>query len=328
MARHVCVVLLFKGRRAHEGDDTTILNRRDRRIGLTVLLYAVAVLPAAMFEDMGSVLAITGAVGGSCLSYVGPGLVYMGIHGGRFLELIQRSWLGSMLDLGTNTGVNSLAVETTPLVASSSEAVKMTEKLKDEPSNGDSKNDWYWLRLARFMAWYLGGFPIWCAIAKSGKRSLTKHVHEMALKSPHPIRIGDVEYSRVPVNRHGAIEADPESASAVLWPPRRENSLPMLAAKPLSSAPTSPNASAHGPPVRSGGGPPTSFNQRIAQDILKKQKQKQHTVETDPQEEAPSWYDFFVAIFFILFGALAFFAGIFSLFISEESGSARRAMRL
>jgi sodium-coupled neutral amino acid transporter 11 len=66
VARHVCVVILFQGRRAHEGDDSTILNRRDRRIGLTVLLYLIAVVPAAAFEDLGPVLAISGAVGGSC----------------------------------------------------------------------------------------------------------------------------------------------------------------------------------------------------------------------------------------------------------------------
>jgi hypothetical protein len=36
-----------------------------------VLLY-LAVVPAAAFEDLGPVLAITGAVGGSCLAYIGP----------------------------------------------------------------------------------------------------------------------------------------------------------------------------------------------------------------------------------------------------------------
>lgn len=50
VARHVCVVLFFSGRRAHEGDDANILNRRDRRIGLTVLLYVLAVIPALAFE--------------------------------------------------------------------------------------------------------------------------------------------------------------------------------------------------------------------------------------------------------------------------------------
>ena len=71
VARHVCVVLLFEGRKAHEGDDTSVLHRRDRRITLTVALYLSAVIPAAMFERLGDVLAVTGSVGGSCLSYIG-----------------------------------------------------------------------------------------------------------------------------------------------------------------------------------------------------------------------------------------------------------------
>lgn len=61
VARHACVVLFFQGRTAHEGDDTSVLNRRDRRITLTFLLYVSAVVPAAIFENLGSVLAATGA---------------------------------------------------------------------------------------------------------------------------------------------------------------------------------------------------------------------------------------------------------------------------
>ena len=71
VARHACVVLLFEGRRAHEGDDASVLNRRDRRITLTVALYFSALIPAAYFDQLGDVLAITGAIGGSCLSYIG-----------------------------------------------------------------------------------------------------------------------------------------------------------------------------------------------------------------------------------------------------------------
>lgn len=61
VARHACVVLLFQGRNAHEGDDTSVLNRRDRRITLTFFLYLTAVVPASIFENVGSVLAATGA---------------------------------------------------------------------------------------------------------------------------------------------------------------------------------------------------------------------------------------------------------------------------
>jgi sodium-coupled neutral amino acid transporter 11 len=61
VARHACVVLLFQGRDAHEGDDTSVLNRRDRRITLTFALYLTAVIPAALVENFGNVLAATGA---------------------------------------------------------------------------------------------------------------------------------------------------------------------------------------------------------------------------------------------------------------------------
>ncbi|KAL3922755.1 MAG: hypothetical protein SGILL_002032 [Bacillariaceae sp.] len=61
VARHACVVLLFQGRDAHEGDDSSVLNRRDRRITLTFALYLTAVIPAAIFENFGNVLAATGA---------------------------------------------------------------------------------------------------------------------------------------------------------------------------------------------------------------------------------------------------------------------------
>ena len=92
VARHVCVVTLFEGRRAHEGDDASILNRRDRRITLTVALYILALIPAVLFQNMGNVLSVTGAIGGSCLSYIGPGAVYIGIHGAALIKMANDFW--------------------------------------------------------------------------------------------------------------------------------------------------------------------------------------------------------------------------------------------
>ena len=64
VARHVCVVLLFESRAAHEGGaDSSILNRADRRIVLTVALYILALIPATVFSDMGVVLALAGVIG-------------------------------------------------------------------------------------------------------------------------------------------------------------------------------------------------------------------------------------------------------------------------
>lgn len=56
VARHVAIVVFFKGRRAHDGDDHSILARTDRRVGLTLILYLCALLPALIFQDLGSVL--------------------------------------------------------------------------------------------------------------------------------------------------------------------------------------------------------------------------------------------------------------------------------
>ena len=125
VARHVCVALLFTGRRAHEGnDDADILQRWDRRVGLTVALFLLALIPATIFDDLGPVLALTGAVGGSSLCYLGPGGVYLGIHGERFLTLLDESWWLGLWHRQRWTTQHTtpvvhpeIAVETTPLVA-------------------------------------------------------------------------------------------------------------------------------------------------------------------------------------------------------------------
>ena len=92
VARHVCVVLFFKGRRAHEGDDHSVLARNDRRVRVTVALYMITLIPATVFDDLGSVFSVTGSLGGSVLSYIGPGLTYLGVHGSEFLELASKRW--------------------------------------------------------------------------------------------------------------------------------------------------------------------------------------------------------------------------------------------
>lgn len=350
VARHVCVVLLFAGRRAHEGDDSAILNRRDRRIGLTAALYLLAVIPAALFEDMGPVLAITGAVGGSCMSYIGPGALFMGIHGGRFIELIESSWLGSVLKRQQKQSSSStllianqieqptVAVETTPLVASAAQA-KQIVKAADKAKTSVTETENCFVYAIKLMVWYLLGMPFWCSIAKQGKRGLTAHIEEMALKSPHPIRIGDVEYRRVPVNKAGRVltsyegsdDNDPEKV-AQLGPSAiisRENSLPLIAEHAPGSAPHSQllnvniydgneSQSAHG----ATGVPVTNVNQQIGQRLLQQQKENQQhlkrqdlALEADPQAEPPTLKDFGVAIFLFLFGVLAFVAGVISLFI-------------
>jgi hypothetical protein len=41
-------------------------------------------------------------------------------------------------------------------------------------------------------------------------------------------------------------------------------------------------------------------------------------LEDDPQEAPPGVVDFMVAIFYIIFGVVAMFAGLFSIFIEKK----------
>jgi len=327
VTRHVLVVLLFSGRAAHEGDDAQILSRRDRRVGLTVILYIMAVVPAALANDLGVVLAITGAIGGSCLAYIGPGLCYLGVHGERFLQLAQQAWRSgnskgassSVVEEGivvVSAGTEdtpAVAVETTPLVAGGTQAGEAKDDIDAVIAVDENfVVEGFWNKVT----WYLLGMPIWCAIARKGRAKLQEHVHELAMKSPHPIRIGDVEYSRMIVQMSGK-----EDLGTRLMQLYRANSMtPGGSAGDLPNISSFPklSASEHGS-LRA----PANINQQIGRGILEQQKKgaakkSKQSLEADPQEAPPSWLDFYIAICFILLGVVALVAGIGSIFMESD----------
>ena len=301
VTRHVCVVLLFSGRSAHEGNDAHILSRADRRIGLTTALYILAVIPAVLTNDLGPVLAITGTVGGSCLSYLGPGVIYLGVHGERFLSLARQAFgrrnEASVEHSATQSNENG-ADETTPLVVGGDATHIITSENQDAVEVVGVWNH---------ILWYLTGMPLWCAIARSGKVQLQEHITEMTMKSPHPIRIGDVEYKRVAIPLNRDDNEDEESfLGDHLNKMVRDQSMPHLS----NLITTSGSA-----------GTLMNINQQIGQGLLEQQKKisvkrsTEEIVEADPQELPPSWHDFYVAIFLIILGFIALFAGMYSIFM-------------
>lgn len=181
VARHVCVVLFFKGRRAHEGDDSSVLNRRDRRLTLTIALYFLAVVPAIVFENLGNVLSVTGAIGGSCLSYIGPGAVYLGVHGADFLDMVQGYWHSYNNTDATATLENNMT-EVRPILAGDRE-------LSPPPPPPPPQDSWY-TKCFKTILWYLLLMPFWCFFARWGAEQTKEHERELALKSPHLSRIG------------------------------------------------------------------------------------------------------------------------------------------
>lgn len=287
VARHVCVVLLFQGRAAHEGDDSSILNRRDRRLALTFALYVLALVPALFFEDMGIVLSLAGTIGGSCLAYIGPGLLYLGVHGARFQEVVDSSWLG-------RSSGGHRSVEATNGHSNGSdgkvatEATESTSLLPGKQTNF-AKPDSLILSAIRNTVWYLLGFPLWCRLASVGDDQVRKHAQTLASKTPYPIRIGDVYYTHSPV-RGSRIHRRQEVDRAESLPTDLEDERQRRSSEPTFQ-----------------------FSPEI-ETILKEQG---ILIEPDPQEAPPGWYDFLVAIFFICFGFVALFAGLFSLYYTN-----------
>ncbi|KAL7561926.1 hypothetical protein ACA910_022486 [Epithemia clementina (nom. ined.)] len=347
VARHVCVVLFFAGRRAHEGDDSTILNRRDRRVGLTTVLYTLAVIPAAAFDDLGPVLAITGAVGGSCLSYIGPGLIYLGIHGERFLELVDQSWFGTLTrtrQVGDKTAKRPMG---DPATATAGERIPLVNPLfhKQPTLNVPSKDeaavdattetglDPFHVAAMKWLLWFTLGMPIWCFLAKAGKKGLEKYDREMAMKSPHPIRIGDVKRTRsadVERQQDQKMTIDSSNAAFMIAPGEqlvRHNSFTSHfggGGREATATAISGGGGGLPPPLRNnpsdGNNTPKilSINEMLGKELVQKRKLEQVKValaalENDQQAAPAGWSDFLIAILYILFGLLALVAGVLSL---------------
>ena len=383
VARHVCVVLFFQGRSAHEGDDTSVLNRRDRRITLTFLLYLSALIPALIFEDVGIVLAAIGAIGGSCLSYVGPGAVYLGIHGARFLELT-KAIFGRPTDTNhhhhhhhhhdefvTNGGSrqsSSISISTVTMTAAATTDVEEeeTEPLYSEPISAriiekqpsDEPESWI-IRKMKDVVFHLLLMPIWCKVAATGKSYLTSHVTELALQTPHPIRIGNVRFAPAKT-RWGT--------TRVVMLPRKQSSV-LGGGKGGGTQDTSTTSSSSGVPItttllradslpkgyataRHSDGqilalPPTPENIKILpqtnfdttntrttvnyQSInnqggggggamaIRRAKEEEFALEDDPQQIPPGILDFVIAISYIIFGIIAMVAGLYSIFKADRA---------
>lgn len=161
------------------GDDMTVSTSRsiiegggllcmNRRQTWTLLVYLSTLLPALIFSDIGPVLSITGAIGGGCISYIGPGLVYLGVNGEDFLNSVLgrlERWRGTK-DVNNNSGGGGVTEEDLPVDGDASlevDANSTSFNAYDSIVSG-SKPVWY----------YLGLFPIWCAIANKGATHLKK----------------------------------------------------------------------------------------------------------------------------------------------------------
>jgi hypothetical protein len=263
------------------------------------------------------------------LSYIGPGLVYIGVHGGRFLELSdsffgrEEEFLGSELptECQLQQQQQQHEVENSTLMDCESGNNNITP-----PSS--MMVLWFTWQFKNLL-WYIFGMPLWYPLARVGKQHLTTHVTEMAMKSPHPIRIGNVRFARatlrsgdtrvVMLSNIGEAERNIDVDTKLLrsdslcrsYDIQRMPSGAIVALPP--SAPTNQKRFLV-TPQDTDKGVYQSINQKIGAMAKRQRQEEDLALEDDPQQDPPHVTDFIIALFYIIFGVVAMFAGLLSIF--------------
>jgi hypothetical protein len=193
-------------------------------------------------------------------------------------------------------------------------------------------DSWLIQRLKNVL-WYILAMPVWCAMACAGKKCLTTHVTEMALQTPHPIRIGNVRFARAKISggetrvvmlkdekldgittcanfgvNTKLLRADslPRSHSTHRMSDGKIVALPELSTQQKESLNTSRD------PEKGGY---QSLNQKREGMTRRQMEEEKLALEDDPQQDPPSHTDFLIAVFYVIFGVIAMAAGLLSIFV-------------
>jgi solute carrier family 38 (sodium-coupled neutral amino acid transporter), member 11 len=211
VARHVLVHLLFGGDMdgyvTHTdpttGETTTTKAKRcgcfNRRHQVTLAIYVMTLIPALLVDDLGPVLSITGAIGGCCLAYIGPGLAYLGVHGDAFL-----AWVAGALE-SRNKSSSKASDSDLPLEGDATANMQATASPSTPTEATGPKPWWWWPTL----------MPLWVSIATNGSQGLNERLTAF-----------DTEHGRVsPVRHNDTMEGAGTSGSAsveVIEPCKRD----------------------------------------------------------------------------------------------------------
>jgi sodium-coupled neutral amino acid transporter 11 len=114
-----------------------------------------------LVDDLGPVLSITGSLGASCIAYIAPGLVYLGVHGGHFLQWVDPE--SSAMGHKTDDPPGSADCVELPVVGDAAARLSV-------PSSMPRRRRPCW--------WWLLGLPLWVALAQRGDRGLREFVRD------------------------------------------------------------------------------------------------------------------------------------------------------
>lgn len=293
IVRHVCVVLFFEGTLAHEGDDSTVLMRRDRRVTLTWVLYISSLIPAILMDSTGKVLSVTGAIGGSCIAYIGPGLAFLAVHSNEFIQLVHKRW-----------GSSSRKLWGYPMeVEAEMEAASGVDNARHlEVSDGATEHQAHNL-IAKgsnvdVVIWYIIGMPIWSAIAKIGQSKLAEYFEKEKLASPSvvkPKRVTIVDSTRYWQRLRGYVRASAALTAALRDVTSNGEGAALIRPSTLGAQ--------YGSNVTEGysnvGG--TNSVELTPEEV-----------EIELKNEKPTWGDFLIAMAYVILGVVALVFGLVS----------------
>lgn len=152
VARHVIIQLVYNGNM----DNTTVgpngeqipeqkmLGFLGRRELVTLGLYVMTLIPALIVDDLGPVLSLTGSLGASCIAYIAPGLVYIGVNGADFMQ-----WATGSVRVKNTGGAAPGEVEL-PVAGDSSANMEVRN---DDFSNMGGSKPWWWFPTGMVSNW-------------------------------------------------------------------------------------------------------------------------------------------------------------------------------
>lgn len=221
VARHVLIMLFHHGDMDGKDDPNYAegvpgaeagglfcLNRRQT---WTWGIYVLTLIPALFVDDIGPVLSITGSVGGGSISYLAPGLVYIGVNGDAFL-----SFASSLLQSRPVTTTNGYSDggEMSTTTATLDLPIEGTRVISTIVTEESAKPIW----------WYLAGFPIWCAVATIGRTNMRRKIAE---EDGGRDRVGGEDaygsyqaHSTPPITRNDSNSIETEGSELLIVPSR------------------------------------------------------------------------------------------------------------
>lgn len=141
-----------------------------RRHIWTLVIYLVTLIPALVFDDVGPVLSIGGSLGASSVAYVAPGLIFLGVHGDEFLEMITTS-LSSRQNKSESASVGELPLEGDANTAMQAGLVSTSYK--------EIRKPWWWYPLL---------MPVWCSIASTGSTTMREKIAASGVDFDAPVQ--------------------------------------------------------------------------------------------------------------------------------------------